>query len=277
MTVMCMQAQRFVVFEFKAAAGITQAGADSVSMSFISNFHPKGCTLVKRAYINKTIADQGFSIQKMTSGQIIRVGQLLDANMVTMGIVGIDSGECHVEARIVNVVTGAVVVQYNAFYPYGNPCEQPMKSLAKRMSEAFDSTMQTLVNEHFVDLGLPSGTLWKDRNENGFYDYDAAIKDFGESLPNREHYDELRLSCRWYWNGNGYKVVGPNGASIVMPAAGYRSCGGSIYDVGTSGLYWTSDLNGSNCAWCLHFLSSMVHMNYDSSCGGISVRLVRSK
>ena len=34
----------------------------------------------------------------------------------------------------------------------------------------------------FVDLGLPSGTLWKSTNEPGFYTYDEALKNGLELL-----------------------------------------------------------------------------------------------
>ncbi|MCQ2271186.1 MAG: hypothetical protein MJZ72_00120 [Bacteroidales bacterium] len=40
--------------------------------------------------------------------------------------------------------------------------------------------------QEYVDLGLPSGTKWKDKNESGFYDYDAAVRSFGSKLPTKE-------------------------------------------------------------------------------------------
>ena len=39
----------------------------------------------------------------------------------------------------------------------------------------------------YVDLGLPSGTLWKDKNEEGgFYTYDQAVSKFGNKLPTKD-------------------------------------------------------------------------------------------
>ena len=130
----------------------------------------------------------------------------------------------------------------------------------------------------YVDLGLPSGTLWKDKNESGFYDYDAAVRSFGSKLPTKEQLEELMNSCQWTWTGgwySGYKVVGPSGASIVLPAAGVRYCDGSGGHVGSRGYYWSSTPDGSDYTWGLYFKSGEVSMNGDYRCAGRSVRLVQ--
>lgn len=129
----------------------------------------------------------------------------------------------------------------------------------------------------YVDLGLPSGTLWKDQNESGgFYTYDQAMAKFGNSLPTKKQLEELKDACRWTWNGNGYKVEGPSGESIVLPASGYRNCGGSVRLVGSDGVYWSSTPNGSENTWDLYFDSGEVGMaNGIDRCLGLSVRLVR--
>ena len=66
----------------------------------------------------------------------------------------------------------------------------------------------------YVNLGLPSGTLWKDQNENGFYDYSSAVQKYGRMLPTKAQAEELKTKCRWTWMGNGFKIVGPNGKFI---------------------------------------------------------------
>jgi hypothetical protein len=91
----------------------------------------------------------------------------------------------------------------------------------------------------YVDLGLPSGTIWKDRNEEGFYDYDTAVKLFGGKLPSITQLLELKTICQWIWIGNGYKIVGPNGKSIVLPA--------EFEEGGLSkGRYWSIKSNNSD-------------------------------
>ena len=64
-------------------------------------------------------------------------------------------------------------------------------------------------------------------------------------MPTRAEQDELRNNCTWTWttqNGvKGYKVVGPNGNSIFLPAAGCVY-GGTLDDAGSCGFYWSSSL-----------------------------------
>ncbi len=68
-------------------------------------------------------------------------------------------------------------------------------------------------------------------------------------MPTKAELGELRNNCTCTWttqNGvNGYKVTGPNGNSIFLPAAGWRD-GLELYDSGSVGRYWSSSLNESN-------------------------------
>ena len=136
------------------------------------------------------------------------------------------------------------------------------------------ASVAKVVPQGYVDLGLPSGTLWKNRNESGFYDYDKAVRSFGNKLPTEAQLVELKNVCTWEWTGSGYNVTGPNGNKIYLPAAGFRLCDGSVYYVGT-GDYWSSTPSDSELAWDLYFNSSGVHVNYEGRCVGQSVRLVQ--
>ena len=147
---------------------------------------------------------------------------------------------------------------------------------AEEARRAEEARKAALLAQGWIDLGLPSGTLWKDKNEEGgFYTYDQAMAKFGNDLPTKEQLEELENSCRWTWKGNGYSVEGPSGESIFLPAAGYRNCYGSVYDVGSYGVYWSSTPYGSDDAWGLIFSSSGGNMGSNSRCFGPSVRLVR--
>ena len=135
-------------------------------------------------------------------------------------------------------------------------------------------------NKGYVDLGLPSGTLWKAVNESGgdgFFPYNEAVSQFGGQLPTKEQWEELKDYCEWTWREphGGYKVTGPNGKFIVLPAAGSRNCVGSVYGVGSNGDYWSSTPGGSDYAWSLLFFSSSVDMIGRNRCNGLSVRLVQ--
>lgn len=81
----------------------------------------------------------------------------------------------------------------------------------------------------FVDLGLPSGTLWADGNVPGLRNWYEAKKEFDGFLPSREDFIELLKHCHLEWlpktkspgkTCSGLKVTGPNGNSIFLPAEG---------------------------------------------------------
>ncbi len=95
----------------------------------------------------------------------------------------------------------------------------------------------------FVDLGLPSGTLWAARNVGA-----KGMSEFGKAVPTKElvyyaedihlvvredrlcddcvpswaQWCELRNECTWRYvfigENTGYVVVGPNGRAIFLPA-----------------------------------------------------------
>lgn len=184
-----------------------------------------------------------------------------------------------------------------------------------------------------VDLGLPSGTLWADRNVGAdspedYGDYfawgetspkrtynwstykwckgssdtmtkyctkssygtvdnktvldledDAAYVNMGAEwrMPTYDEQKELRNNCTWTWTTQkgtkGYKVTGPNGKSIFLPAAGSRddiertNRYSNLDDAGSHGYYWSSSLDEScpNFA-CFLYLSSLysgIHLASD--------------
>lgn len=138
-------------------------------------------------------------------------------------------------------------------------------------------TVLSIHAQNFIDLGLPSGTKWKKVNEAGFYTYDEAVSKFSDQLPSQTQCEELINECVWEWNGNGYKVTGPNGNSITLPAAGIRNCYDSTLNVGSYGSYWSSTPKGSNNALAIDFDSGGVYRGSDYRCYGISVRLVENE
>ncbi|MBP5713472.1 MAG: leucine-rich repeat domain-containing protein [Prevotella sp.] len=111
---------------------------------------------------------------------------------------------------------------------------------------------------------------------------DAAFVNWGSAwhTPTREEGEELVNSCSWTWmqvNGrNGYKVTGPNGNSIFLPASGYMyyyvnqdNVGGEYME--SSYIYDTANILGfyeswhSAWGWC------------GSRCQGYTVRPVALK
>ena len=90
--------------------------------------------------------------------------------------------------------------------------------------------------------------------------YDVARAQWGGSwrMPTKAEFEELINRCTWTWttynNVNGYKVTGPNGNSIFLPAAGYRD-GTELYNRGSHGRYWSGSLyeSGQSDAYRLSF------------------------
>ena len=110
--------------------------------------------------------------------------------------------------------------------------------------------------------------------------YDAATANWGGNwrMPTCAELNELDTQCIWEWiNTNdfkGYKVTGPNGNSIFLPAAGYRY-GSSLDNAGSSCGYRSSTPQESNGrgAYYLTFDSSYHCVSLGSyRHGGSSVR-----
>ena len=165
-----------------------------------------------------------------------------------------------------------------------------------------------------IDLGLPSGTLWADRNigakspeEFGYYfawgeikpkeeynentytyydnpkilpsSHDAATQNWGSDwcMPTKEQFDELIEKCEWTWTGEGYEVMSKkNGNTIYFPAAG--RCKDSICKFERQGgLYWSSSVFDKTYAGYLSFNLNNPETSDYSRCQGLPVRAVLCK
>ena len=199
------------------------------------------------------------------------------------------------------------------------------------------STHNTIGGHEYVDLGLPSGTLWATCNVGsnspegggdhyawgetwykGRYSYnrndykymkdgdifkvtkycyekiygyrrrtdyistleacdDAANSKWGSGwrIPTKYQWEELKDKCRWTWISSGYKVVGPNGNSIFLPAAGAYNENGFV---SSGGAYWSASLDTefSSDSWGLLFTSDGIKIHFFRRYNGFSVRPVCS-
>lgn len=143
----------------------------------------------------------------------------------------------------------------------------------------------------WVDLGLASGTKWATHNVgattpeeygdlyawgeietkteytkdnsvthgvsmtdiSGNPTYDVARNKWGSTwrMPKKNELEELYEDCEWARKENGYKVTGPNGKSIFLPAAGRHDWNG-LEGVGSDCNYWGStpyNDEHKNCAY----------------------------
>lgn len=153
-------------------------------------------------------------------------------------------------------VGASIPSDYGDYYAWG---ETSTKS-------NYSSSNSLTYNKSFSDIG-------------GNPAYDVARKEWGSSwrLPTKSEFEELKSRCTWVWTAqgghNGYKVTGPNGNSLFLPAAGWR--GGDVCELAEEdGGYWSStpDSRNPRCACLLYFDDS--DRGVDSSYRG-SGRTVR--
>lgn len=154
-----------------------------------------------------------------------------------------------------------------------------------------------LTEGEWIDLGLPSGLLWRAYNlgattPEGYGDYfswDEAMDytaglDSGARMPTYDECIELLSSVNNYvtrvdttFNGvYGNKITGRNGNSIFLPAAGYFDCGGVYTEECAGGLlcgfYWSSSVHYTDpYAMSQDLTLSPAPLR----CYGFSVRLVK--
>ena len=83
----------------------------------------------------------------------------------------------------------------------------------------------------WVDLGLPSGTLWASEPEAEYITYTEAVETYGVNLPTKWQWQELLESCLMDKDENGDIVLtGKNGAALIIPTLGYIYKNGGIQD-----------------------------------------------
>jgi len=147
-------------------------------------------------------------------------------------------------------------------------------------------SMVKVIPEGYVDLGLPSGTLWKTENEpnpadtNDFYTYDEAVAAFGDKMPVKLQMNELIENCQWSFENGNAIATGPNGNTLVLPLLGKRACSGNILGVGENASYWSTTAIDDEYAYRLDitpsstYTPSSIYVYDGRRCAGASVRLV---
>lgn len=237
--------------------------------------HTEGYEALERVDLPSIMDEHKFQRSgHVSDAEIKEIGRMNSADYVLVAEVASYPGnKIIVTAKLLDVVTARVSASADPQYA--------SIEIPDEMREACIQTARTLLGKKkknvprgYTDLGLPSGKLWNDFNAQGFYTYDEAVSQFGNRLPTKADWEELKAECQWSWTGSGYKVTGPNGNSITLPAAGFRYDGG-VGGVGSYGCYWSSTPNGSDRAWALYFSSGSVVMSNDRRYIGQSVRLVQ--
>ena len=148
----------------------------------------------------------------------------------------------------------------------------------------------TTKTEYTEDNSMTYGLSYSELQSQGYIDgngnltsqYDAATANWGGDwrMPTEAEQEELLNKCTWTWTTKndikGYKVTGPSGASIFLPATGDRR-GSSLYYAGSRGYFWSSTLFDNyddSKAHSLGFISSDHGMYINYRDYGQSVRSV---
>ena len=134
--------------------------------------------------------------------------------------------------------------EFGGYYAWGETEEKSNYnwSTYKWRNGSYDSHTKYCTNSYY-------GTV--DNNTTLDPEDDVAHVKWGGTwrMPTLDEQLELLNNCTCTWttqNGvNGYKVTGPNGNSIFLPAAGYRVSTG-VYSRGSYGHYWSSSLYGGS-------------------------------
>jgi hypothetical protein len=145
----------------------------------------------------------------------------------------------------------------------------------------------------FVDLGLPSGTLWSTSYET--VDERIIFLPFMEamsySLPSEDQWKELMSVCRWSSRSVGnttreYKCIGPNGNSLSFFSVGMMSTGkmytnrlffwlkdnGENIDKNSASAYLSDKIDPQTHLKILEIILTKTFMGYK-----LPIRLVKSK
>lgn len=164
----------------------------------------------------------------------------------------VDKAKEYAEGKVTEALTKVVADAYMAGYNVGY--QDGIDKIAK------DSVLE---ETEFVDLGLPSGTLWasdyvkKDDNDMTFYVTQENGADY--EIPTYEQFKELMDECKWEqkseknWTESGFYYwhdwaicLGPNGNKITFEKTGLYEATDSL--TRTSEIFFWLNDKESNCA-----------------------------
>ena len=135
------------------------------------------------------------------------------------------------------------------------------------------STKSEYTKENSKTYNLKIGKI------GGNASYDAARVQWGYPwrLPTKAEMKELLNKCQWQWmtqdGKNGYKITGPNGNSIFLPAAG-RWMGAHLVNEDNFSFYWSSNPDGKKHAKSIFCHGIYQYINEWVRYDGCSIRPV---
>jgi len=143
--------------------------------------------------------------------------------------------------------------------------------------EGTDTTITKYCNDSIYGYG----TFMDNLTELSTSD-DAACVHWSNDwrTPSNAQMEELVNDCTWdtiHSDVNGFKVTGPNGNSIFLPAAGFYDDWALLY-AGERSCYWTRTLDeeSSKFAYYMYFSLLNVYTGHNDRYGGYTIRPVRA-
>lgn len=285
------QQKKVAVYVIGQQSGITKILGDQLVVAFAKSGNYEAVERTN-SFLAELSKEQNYQRSgAVNDNDIARLGIQFGVNYVCVADMSDVFGEKYISARLIDVETAVVLNAHNVSGKMSSmdDCLTMASEIATKLSgktiaeqrkeELALHRISQAIAQGYIDLGLPSGTLWKNANEGGDaarFTYDEAVSKFGNNLPTYQQLRELIDKCTWTWIGNGFRVTGSNSNSITLPASGFRFCDGGVGGVGTLGYYWLSTPADSDYAWFLYFDSSEVDMLYDNRCAALSVRLVQN-
>jgi len=168
----------------------------------------------------------------------------------------------------------------------GTEIERTMEKFLHLSVRLVNATKTDLAPSNYVDLGLPSGTLWESKNEintddnSGLFTFSEAVSKYGNQLPNNMQLQELIDECEVEWLSTGCKLIGPNKNFITLPADGYifDSDKGVNNRIGSGGIYWSSQSYNEKYSVALILITDKKDIEIEKTMNKtarVSVRLVK--
>ena len=172
--------------------------------------------------------------------------------------------------------------------------EQKAEELASMLKDAylkgyeqgrFDANRTLRVDGvTYVDLGLPSGTLWsadyeKDEGELMYVPYELTAD---KSIPTKEQWKELKKCAKWEFIGEedkltAVKCTGPNGNTLLFRITGLMD----FAKITRSGrvFFWVRSAIEKNCAVHMWTYNNELHEDTDKQNSNLKLplRLVQAK
>lgn len=279
----------------KVAVYVTKSGNRDVDIilgdQLVAGFAKSGKYIaIERTnrFLSELTKEQGYQQSGAVADEdLVRLGKQAGVQYVCVAKTTNWNGDYFISSRLIDVEQGNIVnssnekgIKLNNANDVVNLTEKIAKRLSGLTIEEANRMCEDLQKRGYVDLGLPSGTMWKNINEAGFFRNKEAFNKYGNLAPTQDQWDELSSKCKWTISDNTIKVTGPNGNSITLPEGHYDISGDVIIYIGWVGgyEYAPKPKPNENCMGMLIRTQDGLRYGIDSCpCDGFSIRLVQNK